>query len=57
MAKGRNILWKPIKGKWYKNSECEICECYLCVVKAKEINGEIRILCRECFKKNQEKKK
>ena len=50
MAKGRNIIWKPIKGKWYKNSECEICECYLCVVKAKEINGETMVVCSKSFK-------
>ena len=37
--------------KLYKNSECEICRCYLCEVKLKEhpTTKEIIIVCFDCW--------
>ena len=54
MSKGNNIL--PImlenqKCNIYKNSECEICKCYLCEVKLEEhpTTKEIIIVCFDCW--------
>jgi len=54
MSKGNNILQKILenqKGKIFKNSECEICNCYLCEVKLKEhpTTKEMIIVCFDCW--------
>jgi|SaaInlStandDraft_4_1057021.scaffolds.fasta_scaffold02351_3 hypothetical protein len=47
MAKGRSLPLKaPIEGKLYKNSECSLCGCFLCVVKVKYD----QVMCHNCFK-------
>lgn len=46
-------LKKAIKGKLYRNSQCDICDCYLCEVKSKEHpqTKELFLVCRECWVK------
>ena len=45
--------------KLYKNSECEICNCYLCEVKLKKhpITNKDVIICIDCFSELYRKSK